>query len=54
MLVYGADDILKEYLGGEGVAMVDYRLHVSSIPAVNLQTAAAFSQSPVRRQNHVL
>lgn len=45
MLVHSGDDILKEYLGGEGVAMVNYRLHIWPIPAVNLQTAAAFPQS---------
>lgn len=47
MLLHSGDDILKEYLGGQGVAMVDYRLHIWPIPAVNLQTATAFPQSTV-------
>lgn len=47
MLSHGGDDILKKYLGGEGVAMVNYRLHIWTIPTVNFQTAAAFSQSAV-------
>lgn len=42
MLLHSGDDILKKYLGGQGVAMIDYRLHVWPIPAVNLQTATAF------------
>lgn len=45
VLLHSGDDVLKEYLGGQGVAMVDYRLHIWPIPAVNLQTATAFPQS---------
>lgn len=47
VLLHGGDNVLKEYLGGQGVAMVDYRLHIWPIPAVNLQTATAFPQSAV-------
>lgn len=47
MLLHSGDDIFKEYLGGQGVAMVDYRLHIWPIPAVNLQTTTAFPQSAV-------
>lgn len=47
VLLHSRDNILEEYLGGQGVAMVDYRLHIWPIPAVNLQTATAFPQSTV-------
>lgn len=47
MLLHSVDDVFKEYFGGQGVAMVDYRLHIWPIPAVNLQTATAFPQSTV-------
>lgn len=40
------DDVFKEYLGGEGVAMVNYRLHIRTVPSVDFQTATAFPQSP--------
>lgn len=42
----GFDDVLEEDLWGEGVAVVDHRLVVWSIPAVQLHTAAALQQSP--------
>lgn len=45
MLLHGGDDILEEYLAGQGVAVVDDRLHIWPIPAVNFKTAAAFPQS---------
>lgn len=48
MLLHSGDDILKEYFGGQGVAMVDYRLHICTIPAVDLQTTTAFPQSAVQ------
>ena len=47
MLLHSGDDVLKEYLCGQGVAMVDNRLHIWPIPTVNLQTATASSQSTV-------
>lgn len=54
MLPHSGDDILKKYLAGEGVAMVNYGLRVWPIPAVNLQAATAFPQSTVPdRSTHV-
>lgn len=58
VLSHSGDDVLKKYLGGEGVAMVNYRLHVGTVPAVDLQTAAAFPQSAgshthAHKQRHV-
>lgn len=51
MLLHSGDDVLEEYLGGQGIAMVDYRLHVWPIPAINLQTATAFPQSAVAHKH---
>lgn len=45
----GLDDVLKEDLGGQGVAMVDDRLPICAVPDVQLHTAAAFHKSSVRR-----
>lgn len=45
VLPHSHDDILEKYLVGEGVAVVNYRLRIWTIPAVDLQTAAAFPQS---------
>ena len=42
VLLYGCDDVSEEDLGGQCVAMVDNGLFIWTIPAVNLQTAAAF------------
>lgn len=42
----GPDHVAEEDLGGEGVAMIDDRLLVGPIPAVELQAAAAFAQRP--------
>ena len=41
-----SDHILKEYLGGEGVSMVNDGLSVGTIPAVHFNTTAATTQSP--------
>lgn len=38
----GLDNVLKEDLGGQGVAMVDDRLSVRAVPDVQLHAAAAF------------
>lgn len=47
VLCHRGDDVFKKYLGGQGVAMVNYGLHVRTVPSVNFQTATAFPQSPV-------
>lgn len=41
----GFDDVLEEDLRGEGVAVVDHRLVVRPVPAVQLHAAAALQQS---------
>lgn len=48
ILLDGFDRIFEEDLRGECVAVVNHRLIVRSIPAVQLYTAAALQQSPVR------
>lgn len=42
------DHILKEYLWGERMSMIDNGLSIGTIPAVHFYTSAATIQSPVR------
>lgn len=42
----GSEHVAEEDLGGESVAVVDDRLLVGAVPAVELQAAAAFAQRP--------
>lgn len=46
----GLYDIAEEDLGGECVAMINYRLRVGAIPAIQLHTAATFGQGSGNRK----
>lgn len=46
IVAHGVDHILKEYLRGEGVSVVDDGLSIGAIPAVYFHTPAATTQSP--------
>lgn len=54
MLLHGGDDLFEEYLIGQGVTVIDHWLHIWSIPAVNLQAAAAFPQSTVHTHARIM
>jgi len=44
--VDGSDDVLEQDLGGQRVAVVDDRLAVRPVPAVQLHAPAAQQQGP--------
>lgn len=44
----GFDDVPEEHFGGDGVTMVDNRLAVGPVPAVELHAAAALHQRSAR------
>lgn len=47
----GFDDIFEEHFGCEGVAVINDRLSIASVPAVELDTPATLHQRSVRREN---
>lgn len=46
IISYSVNYILKEYLGGESVAMIDDGLSIGTIPAVHFHTSAASTECP--------
>lgn len=54
VLLHSGDDLFEEDLSGQGVTVIDHWLHICSVPAVDLQAAAAFPQSTVHTHTLVM
>lgn len=46
----GPEHVAEKYLRGKSVAVVDDGFLVGAVPAVQLQTPAAFAQSPAEKR----